>query len=139
MLAQTRSLALDVPGVSDLNSFPGLADALDSLTAGVPAFTQWQPSEGFDLKRYQSHIETHMQDSPVGLSEIPPLGEGAKKDLIYRFIAVVFMAHLGLIKIWQEGARIMVMKYEADREGQDVPGDLEGADGLEGSLGRAEA
>jgi hypothetical protein len=33
----------------------------------------------------------------------------------------------------------MVMKHEANRERQDISGDIEGTDGLEGSLGGIEA
>jgi len=106
---------------------------------GAAEALTWQPEAGFDLKRYQSHVEAHIRDLPVGLDEIPSLTEDARRDLIWRFVAIIFMAHAGLVDVWQEGSTIWVMRHEADRERQDVPGDLEDADGVEGPLGRAEA
>jgi len=58
---------------------------------------------------------------------------------VRRFIAVIFLAHAGVIDIWQEGQEIMVIKHEANREGQDVFGELEESDGVEGSVGGIEA
>ena len=137
MLAESRSPALAVPG-AELSSVPGLVDALNCLVGGKSAPLPWQPAEGFDLNRYQSHIEAHIQDFPLSLEELPALTEDARKDLIWRFIAVIFMAHTGLLDVWQEGTTIWVMKHETHGEGQDILGDAEAADGIEGTLGRAE-
>ncbi len=49
------------------------------------------------------------------------------------------MAHAGIINIWQDGQDIMVIKCEANREGQDVFGNVEETDGLARPLGRAQA
>jgi chromatin segregation and condensation protein Rec8/ScpA/Scc1 (kleisin family) len=54
---------------------------------------------------------------------------------VWRFIAVIFLAHEGRVEIVQEGEEIMVMQRETDREGCKVPGDLEEADGVEGFVG----
>jgi len=138
LLADCRSRPL-TPGPFDLGSVPGLEQALNGLIAGTKQALLWRPKEGFDLKRYQRHLQAHIGPSELSLGEIPPLGEDARKDLIWRFIAAVFMAHAGLIRVWQEGQTIMVMQRETDREGQDVPGDLEAVNGIQGSLGRVEA
>jgi len=138
MLAESRSPHLDsMP--ADLAAIPGLVDALNWLVVGATEAVLWQPSTGFDLERYQSHVEAHIRDFPAGLDGIPRLTEDARKDRVWRFIAIIFMAHAGLLDVWQEGSTIWVVKHEADREGQDVPGDLEAVDGIEGSLGRVEA
>jgi hypothetical protein len=71
----------------------------------------------------------------VGLTEISPLSENLSKDLIWRFIAVIFLAHAGVVYIWQEGRDIMVKKQEADGEGQDRLGKSEGTDRVEGPMG----
>ena len=123
----------------DLEAVPGLTEALNGLIGGTTDAVPWQPGTGFDLKRYQNHVGAHVRDFAIGLDEIPRLTEDARKDLIWRFVAVIFMAHAGLIDVWQEGSTIWVMRHEANGEGQDVPGDLEEADGIEGPLGRAEA
>jgi len=138
MLAESRSPHL-VAMPADLAAIPGLMDALNGLVVGTDEAARWQPVASSDLKRYQSHVEAHIRDFPIGLDDIPSLTEDARRDLIWRFVAVIFMAHAGLVDVWQEGSTILVMKHEADREGQDVPGDLEAVDGIEGPLGRVEA
>ena len=138
MLAKSRSGLLAVPA-AELSSVPGLVDALNSLTLGADQAVQWEAESTFDLKHYQSHIQAHIRDFPGSLDDIPPLAEDARKDRIWRFVAVIFLAHFGLADVWQEGEAIMVMKHETYGEGQDVPGDLEAADGFEGSLGGIEA
>lgn len=138
ILAESRSAALPIPA-ADLEMIPGLVDALNGLTADVTNVLPWLPQDGFDLNRYQNHIKAHIQDFPVCMEEIPPLIENSRKDRIWRFIAIIFMAHFGLIKIWQDGQEIMVMKHEANGKGQDISGDIEGVDGLERSLGGIEA
>ena len=138
MLAESRSRDLHVPS-ADLSSIPGLAEALNGLVGGAIPVERWQPTQSFGLGRYQSHIEAHVRDFPLSLDELPALAEDARKDLIWRFVAIIFMAHAGSLDVWQEGTTIWVMKHEAHRERQDILGDTEATDGVEGSLGRAEA
>jgi len=112
----------------------------NSLTGGISESFEIESRDAFNLKRYAGHIQAHIQNFPVTLGEIPPLSEkDARKDLIWRLIAIIFLAHAGIIDLWQEGQEIMVIKHEADREGQDVFGELEESDGVEGSMGRVEA
>ena len=85
------------------------------------------------------HIQAHIKDFPVSPEEIPPLSEEkTRKDRMCRFIAIIFLAHAGVIDIWQDGQEIMVRKHEANREGQDVFGELEESDGVEGPVGGVE-
>jgi len=138
MLAESRSEPLFTEA-ADLAAIPGLADALNSLTTAVWDAESWRPAEGFDLRRYESHIQAHLRPFPVSLSEISPLSEPSRRDRIWRFIAILFMAHAGMVEIWQEGQDIMVKPRETDAEGQAVPGDSEDLDGVERSFSRAEA
>jgi hypothetical protein len=138
MLAESRSDVLPL-GEPDLDSVPGLIDALNALTAGLDERLIPEPRDGFDLSRYETHIQAHVADLPVSLTAIPPLGAEAKKDLIWRFIAVIFLAHAGVVDVWQEGPDIMVIKHETDREGCDISGESEAVGELEGPVDRAEA
>ena len=113
MLAESRSVYLPL-GMADLSSVPGLVDALNALTAGIDESLTIECCDKFDLKRYESHIQAHIQDFPVSLTEIPPLSENPRKDLIWRFIAVLFLAHAGTVELWQEGQAIMVKKHETN-------------------------
>lgn len=134
MLAGTRSSDL-VPDQADLNSVPGLVEALNALVGGMEDGMVVECRQRFDLKRYESHVQAHLQDDPVSLAEIPPLCENARRDLIWRFIAVIFLAHASIVDVWQDGQEIMVRKHEIDREGQDVSGEPESPDGVEGLVG----
>lgn len=138
MLAESRSADLLLPPV-DLEAMPGLVDALNGLTVGLEADFAVAPRDQFDLKRYEAHIQGHIQHFPVNLLDIPPLSEDARKDLIWRFIAIIFLAHAAIIDIWQDGQDIMVTKHEADTEGCGVPGEIEDTDSIERSPGGIEA
>ena len=138
LLAGSRSGHLSTSPI-DLESVPGLQDALDALTEGDSAPTlDYGGKDRFDLRRYQTHVQAHAGPIVLELDSIPPLIEDARLDRIWRFIAIIFLAHAGLLHVWQDGAAIMVKQRETDTEGQGVPGELEDADGIEGSVGPAE-
>ena len=101
-------------GPVDLSVVTGLADALNQLVAGAAIDPQRYVPEGFDLNRYESHIRAHLKRFPVGFDEIPPLSDDFRLDRIWRFIAIIFMAHSGLIRIEQDDPEILVMHREAD-------------------------
>ena len=107
MLAECRSepLALKAP---DLNSVPGLVDALNGLTTGLDASAALELKDKFDLSRYQEHIRLHLETEPIDLRQIPPLAEDHRLDLIWKFIAAIFLDHAGLIEIYQQDDTIWV-------------------------------
>jgi hypothetical protein len=137
MLAESRSDPLELDSL-DLNSVPHLIEALNQLT-NVPENLDLDVTSGFDLRRYEQHVRDHLKDYPVNLTDIPPLSENLRRDLIWRFIAMIFLAHAGIVDVIQEGQQIKVIRYETNREGQDIFGESEDADGIERSVGRAEA
>ena len=136
MLAECRSgpLSLDGP---DLSSVPGLIEALNSLTKDLEASLPLAWKDQFDLSRYQRHVASHVGDLPTDLRDIPPLIDNLRLDLIWRFIAAIFLDHARSVTVYQQDQTIWVIKYD-DREGQDLSGGIEEADGLEGPLGRAQ-
>jgi hypothetical protein len=138
MPAESRSADLPL-GAVDLTGVPGLLDALNSLTAGLDVALGAASRDEFDVKRYETHIRAHIQDFSISLADIPPLRENLRKDLIGRFIAVIFRAHAGVIDVRQQGREIMVIKHETDRKGQDVLGEFEKSDGLDRPVGGVEA
>lgn len=134
MLQMARSPPL-LPGQADLQDVPGLVEALNDLTIGCEPAVIWWPASEFDLARYESHVQAHVGPIPLGFDQIPPLYEDRRLDRVRRFIAILYLASAGIIDVWQEGQVVMVMKHETDRERQGLPGDLEEADGVEGSVG----
>ena len=138
MLAGTRSGAIEI-GPVEGTVYEGLCAALNAMTLEAFAGNLPEFRDRFDLSRYQTHIRAHLHTIPINLNQIPPLSENTRLDRVWRFIAIIFLAHAGLIDVRQEGDMILVMQRETDREGQTVPGDLEEADGDEGPMGRAAA
>jgi hypothetical protein len=134
MLAESRSAVLETPAI-ELDDHLDLLQALNALIGGQDEPAVLQPANPFDLKRYQAHVMAHIQPIAVSLEQIPPLGEDRRKDRVWRFIAIIFLAHAGLIDIWQNGQDIMVKRRETDSEGQGVPGSTEETDGIEGAMG----
>jgi len=112
-LIESRSLPLDT-GPADLDAVPGLAEALNSLIAGAQPGVLRLDCEGFDLSRYENHVQAHLEPFSIPFDEIQPLGDDARLDRIWRFIAIIFMAHAGLIEIQQESQAIMVIRRETD-------------------------
>jgi hypothetical protein len=138
MLAGARSNAIQLEAL-ELQQANGLFQALDGLSLEAFAAALPEGRSLFDLNRYQAHIEAHLRPIPLSLEQIPPLSEDTRLDRVWRFIALIFLAHAGIVQIWQQGDTIMVIKHETNGEGSRIPGDLEEADGIEGSLGRATA
>jgi Zn finger protein HypA/HybF involved in hydrogenase expression len=138
MLAESRSDVLPLHTV-DFDTVPDLVGALNALTADLDTDLAIEVHDSFDLNRYQDHIQARIGDYPVNLMDIPPLAENSRKDLIWRFIAVIFLDHTGVVDIWQEDQSIMVIKHETDTEGQGVFGEPEETDRIEGPVGRIEA
>jgi hypothetical protein len=58
------------------------------------------------------------------------VGDISESDPFWPLIAVIFLAHDGLVDLLQHGQDILVMKHEANRKGQDFFGELEEADGV---------
>lgn len=121
--------------------FSGMADllaAIDGLTKGVKPDISVLKEDGFDLNRYERHIQAQIGDFEINLRDIPPLNENERKDLIWRFIAVIFLAHAGMVDIRQDGLDIMVTKNETYGKGQNIPGEIEEPDRFERPFGRIE-
>jgi hypothetical protein len=129
MLADSRSAAVP-PAPIDLTAVPGLLDALNQLVHSPGSEPQLELPAAFSLSRYQTHVQAHLRPISLGMDEIPPLSENTRLDRIWRFIAIIFLAHAGILDVWQHGPAIMVKKHEVDAEGQRIPGELEEADGI---------
>jgi len=92
----------------------GLVDALNRLVAGAPIDPEMYLCDGFDLSRYESHVQAQLEPYPIMFDHIPPLSDDARLDRVWRFIAIIFMAHTGLIEIQQESQGIMVIRHETN-------------------------
>jgi hypothetical protein len=109
LLEECRSEPLAIDAL-DLNSIPGLIDALNDLTTGIEGLVLSESKSKFDLNRYQQHIKSYLDTEPKDFRAIPPLIENLRLDLIWRFIAAIFLDHAGVINICQQGRNILVTK-----------------------------
>ena len=130
MLAECRSNPLMLEA-GDLGSVPGLVEALNGLTQGIDENVLVELKSKFDLQQYQDHICQYISEEPVNLRDIPAIIENSRLDLIWRFVAVIFLEHQHMVDIRQQGQIIWVSKH-ADRQGQDIFGETEEINGLEG-------
>lgn len=102
----------------DLTAVPGLLEALNELTS-VPELAAWAPLiQGFDLERYEAYLDVHIGAHERRFDDLPPLDDNPRLDRIWRFIAIIFMAHAGRIRIRQRGPEILVVRSDGtDTEG----------------------
>ena len=112
LLAESRSNPLRL-GEIDLGSSPGLIDALKHLTGDLEEPRQLESKVLFDLNRYQAHIATYLNSEPLNLRDIPSIIDNSRLDLIWRFVALIFLAHYGQVDIQQENGQIRVAKIAA--------------------------
>lgn len=119
----------------ELGDLPELVALLNRLSVAGPAAVPLTPRAAFDLRRYETHLAARLGPIPIPFDELPPLSGNTLYDRIWRFIALLFLAQAGIVRIWQERQTIWVLLREADRKRQAVPGDLEGAPRRAGPVG----
>lgn len=98
----------------DLNAAPGLVDALNGLVGGVESLAWLPQPRGFELSRYQRHLQAHIGPEEQSFDALPALDEDRRLDRIWRFVTIIFMAHFGLIDIIQHEQTILVKRHETD-------------------------
>lgn len=111
--AETRSGRIELP-VFDWPSVPGLRDALNDLVGCAQPQAWIRGRRAFDLERYERHLQAHIGRIAVSFERIPVLADDRRLDRIWRFIAMIFLFHDGLIDVRQNGAMIMVRHVDAD-------------------------
>lgn len=94
----------------DFSAVDGLEDALNQLSL-IPELSGFIPlCKGFDLNRYQQHLNACITNDEVCFDDLPSLEEDARLDRIWRFVAVIFMEHLGTIELYQENGVIYISR-----------------------------
>ncbi len=130
VVIEPRSAGLE-PVYAGLDQVPGLLEALDGLVLD-PALAALVPlaAEGFDLRRYEAHLQACLSDTETDFNDVPPLDDNQRRDRIRRFITIIFMAHAGAIELRQDGLNITVIRCATDRERSSVLDELEVPDGV---------
>lgn len=127
---ESRSDVAEPPAIG-LDSVPGLAEALNGLVGGaeVPAWAL-RMTDAFDWRRYEAHLEACLPEYETRFDDLPALIDDARLDRIWRFVALIFLAHAGRVELRQDRSGLMVMRCGIDRERQGIPGNVEAADGF---------
>jgi len=135
MLAECRSDAALLQA-ADLTEVPDLVEALNGLTCGIDTKLLLQLKNQFDLGKYQQHIIKQLDEVPTDIRDIRELIKNRRRDLIYRFVAIIFLAHEGKVDIDQEDQKLWVKRH-ANQQGQNISGKIEGTDRFERPVGTA--
>lgn len=122
LLAASRSKPLMLDNSCELDSVPGLVMALDEFIGHAQStpFQYFNPKSEFCMEEYRDTILAAIQDCNRYFSAIQPLYSDQRRDRIWRFMTLIFMDHEGEVDLVQRDNDILVMRHEADREGQAV-------------------
>lgn len=124
-LLAARSGPLLIEQPIELGTVPGLTEALDgfvNLPIPLDLLQRFARRSDFDLHEYERHILVHTGAFATRFDAVPPLIEDHRKDRIFRFIAVIFLAHAGHLDVWQDADHILVKQREAYEQGQGISG-----------------
>lgn len=98
-----------------LDEINGLTEKLD-LFIGSPIpeglIRFYLKSKEFDMGKYKTHILSSFEGCELFFDEIPSLIDNMRRDKIFRFITLIFMAHDKEVVLNQYNNRILVEKVE---------------------------
>ena len=118
-VAESRSGELLASDVPELDSIPGLADTLDSLSRSAFSFGEtgcWD-DDPFVMDAYREVIWRGVCEDAVLFSQLPALNGDPRRDRARRFMTLVFMEQEREVDLAQYGNDLLVMRHEADAEG----------------------
>jgi hypothetical protein len=121
LASQSGPLMMEEP--VRLDTVPGLTDALDGFVSSpipVELLKRFAARSDFDLDDYQHHILAHIGWSATSFDQIPPLLDNRRRDLVFRFIAAICLAHGRQIELWEDSGHIRVRKRDAYEQGQGI-------------------
>ena len=111
-MAGSRSGALLLMEEPCLESIPGLAEALNSFIgtemASGCAYVPYVPKSGFRMGDYRNHILSLLGVGSRLFSDIAPLMDESRRDKVWRFVTLIFMAQDREVELTQYGRDILV-------------------------------
>ena len=117
MLASSRSGALCITDIPEIESVAGLASDLDLFVDSMPDVTL-SAFQGRDTFRMADYRQAILDDVPAGclirFNGMRALCDDARLDRIRRFITLVFMEQAREVELLQEDHDIMVEVYETN-------------------------
>lgn len=115
LLVDSRSDAITLDGVPDLDTVPDLVGALDAFV-GIEflPLSGFEPDEGFDLSRYREAILSFLGGVSASFNAIPSLSSDVRRDRTRRFVALIYLEHEREVRLTQYRDDILVEAYGAD-------------------------
>ena len=108
-LANTRSGVLALEEEPYLERIEGLLGDLDQFLGGELAMPQeFASRSAFSMGDYRAHILSLLGTNAMLFSDMQPLLEDSRKDKIWRFVTLVFMAQEREVILTQYGNNILV-------------------------------
>jgi len=116
MLLGTRSEALSITTIPELDEVPGLIDALTGFIEGMGTTqcADFTGGEVFDMAAYRRIILDSLCGCSVLFDAIPSIGKDPRKDRVRRFVTLLYMEHDHEITLSQYGEKIVVEKCGAE-------------------------
>jgi hypothetical protein len=109
LLAGARSNPLSFMEEPCLESIPGLAEALNRfIGTEMTGYYAYVPKAGFRMANYRNHILSILGVGSRLFSDIAPLTDDCRRDKVWRFVTLIFMAHDREVELTQYGAEILV-------------------------------
>jgi hypothetical protein len=115
LLAGSRSDPLSFMEPPCLESIPGLSEALNSfIGAEMAGGGIYVPKSGFRMADYRSHILSLLGVGSRLFSDIAPLMEDSRRDKVWRFVTLIFMAQDREVELTQYGRDILVGRVSSE-------------------------
>jgi hypothetical protein len=109
LLAGERSNPLSFMEEPCLESIPGLAEALNRfIGAELSGGRAFAPKAGFRMADYRNHILSVLRVGSTLFSDIAPLMDDCRRDKVWRFLTLIFMAQDREVELTQYRTDILV-------------------------------
>lgn len=106
LMVQSRSGALELVEEPIIEDVPGLIEALDNFILSDEKLTYdlaLKSGQAFKMTEYKNHLHKFLGWGKQLFSKILPLDENRRRDRIWRFVTLIFMAQDGEVELIQYG------------------------------------
>ena len=118
LLAESRSGTLLLTEEPCLEAIPGLNEALeDFIKSEMFGGYEFASKSGFRMDDYRDHILSVLKLGSRLFSDIAPMIDDSRRDRIWRFVTLTFMAQDRLVELTQYGPDILVGRVSNEAYG----------------------
>jgi hypothetical protein len=111
LLAESRSGILPLMDEPNLDSIPGLVQALDEfIQKDSGEEYQFSINSEFRMNNYRDHILSVLTWNSIQFSDITPFAEDVRQDKVWRFVTLIFMQNDNEVELTQDGDDLWVQR-----------------------------